>query len=133
MGEKMNVILLKRLLCKLGFYGARKIVNEYGQVQTLLRNGIPLVGRDSSTAGTKHKDWWKRENTPEATMEQKYQGYKSLEEKGKLKIPAGKKGGVPVGVLPDADEFKKEYADFKAGKREEQEGSKELLDFEKPI
>lgn len=135
------VLFIQRFLHALGIYQRGKIFSTFAcKVRgnywaEPLKNGfgVPCMRRDTSYSSRKHKDWWKYESTPEATMEQKYQGYKSLEEKGKLKIPAGCKGGIPTGVLPDAEEFKKEYDDFKQGKREEEQGSRELLDFEKPV
>ena len=78
-------------------------------------NGVPLVGRINLTSSRKHTDWWRYGDTPEATEEHKYQCFKELEEKGKLKIPEGHKGGVPYGICPDYKEFMQEYKEHKQG------------------
>jgi len=120
-------LIIQRFVYWLGLYQRGKILNN-GQWQTPLRNGIPLVSKMSPDSSSKHKDWWRYDDTPEATEEQTRQCFKELEEKGKLKIPAGKKGGVPVGVCPDADEFREEYKAHKQGMLYEE---KEQIEREK--
>lgn len=107
-------LLIQVIVHWLGFYQRGKILNN-GHWQTPLRNGIPVVSKMSPTSATKHKDWWKYEATPEAAEEHTRQCFRSLEEQGKLKIPVGRKSGVPYGVCPDGDEFIKEYKAHKQG------------------
>lgn len=61
-----------------------------------------LHGNNSSN---RVSDWWRHEDTPEANREHTKQCFKSLEQKGKLKMPDHKKGGVPVGQNQDWKEF----------------------------
>ena len=122
------VLFVQRFLHALGLYQRGKIFNRFackirgnywdvplwGGYKLEPHNYKQKIARDLRTG--KPVDFWARELTPEATMEHTAKCYESLEKQGKLKIPAGKKGGIPHGVCPDAEEFKKEYADYQAGK-----------------
>jgi len=72
------------------------------------------IKRDLRTG--KPVDFWRKEGTPEAAMEHTAKCYESLEKQGKLKIPAEKRKGIPMGVCPDDEEFRKEYKEYQAGK-----------------
>lgn len=53
----------------------------------------------------KPKDWYIKEDTPEATEEHTKQCFKSLEQQGKLKMPDRTKGDKKIGENKDWQEF----------------------------
>ena len=59
----------------------------------------------NKTSANKPKDFWRFENTEEATEEHTKQCFKSLEQQGKLKIPDHTVNGKGVGECEDWKEF----------------------------
>lgn len=66
--------------------------------------GVPniVAGKNSSN---KPKDWYIKEDTPEATEEHTKQCYKELEQKGKLKMPDHTRGDKKIGENKDWEEY----------------------------
>lgn len=55
--------------------------------------------------GGKSRDWWKKENTPEATREHTKRCFQSLEQQGKLKMPDHTGGDKKIGENKDYVEY----------------------------
>lgn len=69
-------------------------------------DGVPNIVA-GKTSATKPTDWWKKEDTPEATEEHTKRCYASLEQKGKLWMPDHTRGEKKFGENKDY----REYAD----------------------
>lgn len=67
-------------------------------------DGIPNIVA-GKTSATKPRDWWKFEQSEEATKEHTKQCFKSLEQQGKLRMPDKTSRGKPIGENKDWREY----------------------------
>lgn len=69
-------------------------------------DGVPFIIH-GKTSSNKASDWWKKENSPEATREHTKRCFASLEQKGKLKMPDKTRGDKKIGENFDWKEYSK--------------------------
>jgi len=66
--------------------------------------GIPNLIHNKTSAN-RPSDWWKKEDTPEATEEHTKRCYASLEQQRKLKMPDHTHGDEKHGEMRDYEEY----------------------------
>jgi len=67
-------------------------------------NGVPFITH-GKTSSNKPRDWYIKEDSPEATEEHTKRCYASLEQKGKLHMPDHTRGDEKIGENKDYQEY----------------------------
>ena len=82
---------------------AHKVCQYCGKLVVRIFSMPNLV--HNKTSANKPKDFWKFENTEEATEEHTKKCFESLEQQGKLKMPDKTSRGKPIGENKDYVEY----------------------------